>query len=95
MRSFVCTLAAELVGLLDNLELPSSSEQRLDLAVKERCVCVCVCNRWAYVDHLLDAVNQLLIIDREAREIMHLVAFVHPSVCPSVRPSVRSLRSHG
>ncbi len=35
----------------------------------------------------------LIIIDREAREIIRLVASVRlsvrPSVCPSVRPSVR------
>ncbi len=30
----------------------------------------------------------LIIIDREAREIIELVASVRPSVCPSVRLSV-------
>ncbi len=35
-------------------------------------------------------VTKLLIIDREAREIMHLVASVRLSVCLSV-----CLRSHG
>ncbi len=35
-----------------------------------------------------------IIFDREAREIMHLVASVRPSVCLSVRLSV-CLRSHG
>ncbi len=42
--------------------------------------------------------SQHFIIDREAREIMYLVASVCPSVCPSVRlsvcPSVRPT-SHG
>ncbi len=32
-----------------------------------------------------------IIIDREAREIMYLVASVHPSVCPSVRLSMGTL----
>ncbi len=32
-----------------------------------------------------------MIIDREAREIMYLVASVRPSVRPSIRPYVRPL----
>ncbi len=46
--------------------------------------------RWSRCCRLKTFFNEWIFIDREAREIMYLVASVRPSVCPSICPSALS-----
>ncbi len=58
VRQFACLRT---LSRLNQVQLPSSLEQGVQLSVHR--LCLCVCNQAAYADNLADAVDQLLIGD--------------------------------
>ncbi len=60
-----------------------------ELCAAEICHCHTKRRTGRWEPFVCDDADYIIFIDREAGEIIRLVASVRPSVCPSVCPSVR------